>query len=317
MAQASGLKSSASIALKLNGHVIGALSIYAGEKNFFKWQYKNLLEQMAADISFALDSLDREARRREAELALRTETIERLRAVEELHERDRLLLQQSRQAALGEVIGNIAHQWRQPLNALGLIIQELSLVYELGNFSKERLDSTVNAAMDIIFRMSQTIDDFSNFYKPDRDKRWFRVNNVVMKTISLIEASFREYQISIDAIVGDDLEIKGYPNDYAQVLLNILVNARDALLERGIADPWVKVSTRMDMGKSTVIVSDNAGGIEEDIMARIFDLYFTTKESGLGTGIGLFMAKIIIEKNMGGRLTVSNSGYGAEFRIEV
>lgn len=316
-AKANGLISLASIALKLNAEVIGALTIYAGEKDFFKWQFTNLLKQMAADVSFALEGLEREAKRREAELALRMETTERLRAVEELHERDRLLLQQSRQAALGDVLGNIAHQWRQPLNALGLVIQELSLVHELGNFTKEHLDSTVTTAMDIIFRMSQTIDDFSNFYKPDREKRWFKVNQVVMKAVSLIEASFREYRITIDTIAGDNLEIKGFPNDYAQVLLNILVNSRDALLERGIADPWVTVRARMEEGRSVVLVSDNAGGIKEDILERIFDLYYTTKESGLGTGIGLFMAKIIIEKNMGGHLTVRNAGYGAEFRIEV
>jgi PAS domain S-box-containing protein len=316
-AQANGLKSSASIALKQNGEVIGALTIYAGEKDFFKWQFTDLLKQMAADISFALDGLDREAKRREAELALRTETAERLLAVEELRERDRLLLQQSRQAALGEMIGNIAHQWRQPLNALGLVIQELSLAYELGNFTREHLEASITGAMDIIFRMSQTIEDFSNFYKPGRDKRWFKINEVVTKSVSLIDASFREYGIAICANTADDLEIKGYPNDYAQVLLNILMNARDALLERGTVDPRVTVQARMEKGRSVVTVSDNAGGIGENILERIFDLYFTTKENGLGTGIGLFMAKIIIEQNMGGRLTVRNAGNGAEFRIEV
>jgi PAS domain S-box-containing protein len=316
-AQENGLKSSASVALKQNGEVIGALTIYAGEKDFFKWQFTNLLQQMATDVSFALDGLDREAKRREAELALRTETAERLRTVEELRERDRLLLQQSRQAALGEMIGNIAHQWRQPLNALGLVIQELSLVYELGSFTREHLEASITRAMDIIFRMSQTIDDFSNFYKPDRDKRWFKVNEVVTKTVSLIDASFREYGIAIEADVADNLEIKGHPNDYAQVLLNILMNARDALLERGTVNPRVTVRARMEEGRSIVTVGDNGGGIGEDILERIFDLYFTTKENGLGTGIGLFMAKIIIEQNMGGRLTVRNDGFGAEFRIEV
>jgi signal transduction histidine kinase len=316
-ALAGGFKSSASITLKLNGEVIGALTIYAGEKDFFKWQFINLLQQMATDVSFALDNLDREAKRREAELALRTETAERLRAVEELRERDRLLLQQSRQAALGEMIGNIAHQWRQPLNALGLVIQELSLAYELGNFTREHLDASIDGAMDIIYRMSQTIDDFSNFYKPDREKRWFKVNEVVTKTLSLIDASFLEYRIAVDADAADDLEIKGYPNDYAQVLLNILMNARDVLLERGTVNPRVTVRARMEKGRSVVTVSDNAGGIGEAILDRIFDLYFTTKESGLGTGIGLFMAKTIIEKNMGGSLTAHNARYGAEFRIEV
>jgi PAS domain S-box-containing protein len=255
--------------------------------------------------------------RKEAEMALRAETAERLRAMEELREMDRILLQQSRQAAMGEMIGNIAHQWRQPLNALGLTIQDISLAYELGSFTKEQLDASIAGAMDIIFHMSQTIDDFRNFYKPDREKRWFKVNHVVTKAVSLIEANFREHRISIDVNADDDLEIRGYHNEYAQVLLNIMMNARDALLERGTTDPWVTLNARMEKGKSVVTISDNAGGIVAEIMDRIFDPYFTTKESGLGTGIGLFISKTIIEKKMGGRLSARNAGFGAEFRIEV
>jgi signal transduction histidine kinase len=113
------------------------------------------------------------------------------------------------------------------------------------------------------------------------------------------------------------MEIKGYPNEYAQVLLNILMNARDALLERETADPRVTVRAWMEDGRSVVTLTDNAGGIGEEIIEKIFDLYFTTKENDLGTGIGLFMSKTIIEKNMGGRLTVRNTADGAEFRIEV
>ncbi len=255
--------------------------------------------------------------RKEAEMALRAETAERFRTMEELREKDRMLLQQSRQAAMGEMIGNIAHQWRQPLNALGLTIQDISLAYELGNFTKEQLDASISGAMDIIFHMSQTIDDFRSFYKPDREKRWFKVNHVVNKAVSLIEANYREHRISVDVNAADDLEIRGYHNEYAQVLLNILMNARDVLLERGTTEPRVTLKRRKEKGKSVVTVCDNAGGIGAEIMDKIFDPYFTTKESGLGTGIGLFISKTIIEKNMGGRLTARNAGFGAEFRIEV
>ncbi len=316
-AQACGLKSSASVALKLGGETIGALSIYAGETDFFKWQFTSLLQQMADDISFALDNLEREAKRREAEFALRAETAERLRAVEELREKDRLLLQQSRQAAMGEMIGNIAHQWRQPLNAIGLCIQELGLSYELGKFTKEHLDLSVSQAMGIIFQMSQTIDDFRNFYKPDTEKRWFKIDQAITKTISLVEANFHEHRIALNVVAADSMEIQGYSNDYAQVLLNILMNARDVLLERRPPAPAVAVRAWMEDGRSVVTVTDNAGGIGEEIIERIFDPYFTTKENGLGTGIGLFMAKTIIENNMGGHLSATNSGRGAEFRIEV
>ena len=226
-------------------------------------------------------------------------------------------MQQSRQAAMGEMIGTIAHQWRQPLNALGLTIQSLGLTYERGMFTREYLDGTIAKAMDIIFHMSQTIDDFRNFFKPDKEKSQFKVNEVVKNTVSLIEANFREYRIAIEVSADDEMEARGFPREYAQAILNVLMNARDALLERGSANPRVTVRARMEGGRSVVTIADNAGGIEADNIDNIFDLYFTTKENGLGTGIGLFISKNIIEKNMGGNLSVRNIGEGAEFRIVV
>ncbi len=310
-------QSSAAIALKQDDKVIGALTMYAAERDFFDQQLVELLQELAANISFALANLDREALRRETELALQAETAERLQAVEALRQKDQLLMQQSRQAAMGEMIGNIAHQWRQPLNTLGLLTQELSLAYEMGEFSKEHLDASVKSIMQIIFHMSQTIDDFRNFFKPDKEKIQFRVNQVVKKTVSLIEGSFHEHRIGIDVIAEDDLLINGHPNEYSQVLLNILLNARDAFQIHQVATPRVVVRLFSEHDRVVVTVTDNAGGIAENIIDRIFDPYFTTKPPDKGTGIGLFMSKTIIEKNMHGTLKARNSGTGAEFRIEV
>lgn len=317
-AEKRGYRSSASISLKLNGVTIGALTMYAGEKDFFRWQLSGLLQQMATDISFALDNLDREARRREAERALQVETLERLRAMEALREKDQLLMQQSRLAALGEMISNIAHQWRQPLNTLGLLVQELPVIYELGGFSKDYLESRVEKAKEVIFHMSQTIDDFRNYFRPDKEKTSFRVSQVVDKTLSLIDGSFKSMEIEVEVIATGNPVINGYPNEYSQVLLNILINARDAFVERKTNKPRViAINTYTENNKAIVNISDNAGGISEDIMDKIFDPYFTTKGPDKGTGVGLFMAKTIIAKNMNGRLMVRNTGTGAEFRIEV
>jgi PAS domain S-box-containing protein len=312
-----GFRSSAAIALEHNGELIGVLSLYAGEKDFFRWQFINLLKQIASNISFALDNLDREARRRQVESALQAETIERLRTMEALREKDRLILLQSRQAAMGEMIGTIAHQWRQPLNALGLTIQGLPLLCENGIISEDNLSSVISRSMEIIHHMSQTIDDFRTFFKPDKEKSLFSVNEVITNTISLMEANFREYRIAVDISADEGMETMGFPREYAQAFLNILMNARDALLERGAAEPRVTVRAWMEGGKSVVTVADNAGGIDDDIIDNIFDLYFTTKDNEMGTGIGLFISKNIIEKNMGGSLTISNTEEGAEFRIEV
>lgn len=310
-------RAAAAIALKLNGEVVGALNLYAGEVNFFDQQLIELLQEMAADISFALDRFDQEHRHRQAEKALQAETARRLQAVEALRAREQMLMQQSRLAAIGEMIGNIAHQWRQPLNTLGLYLQGLTVAWEMGDFQREEADQTISKAMDVIFHMSQTIDDFRYFFKPDKEKISFNIHEVVTKTVSLIDGSYKDRHIALEVIAEAEPSLVGYPNEYSQVLLNILSNARDALIERKVAEPQVAVRLFVEGDRTVVTIADNAGGIPENIMHRIFDPYFTTKDPDRGTGVGLFISKTIIEKNMGGRLTACNCGDGAKFRIEV
>jgi CHASE3 domain sensor protein/signal transduction histidine kinase len=311
------IHASASIALKQEGQVIGALTLYADKKDFFDRQQIELLQQMGADVSFALDNIVRENRHREAERSLRDETIERLRATEALREKEQMLIQQSRQAAMGEMIGNIAHQWRQPLNTLGLTIQQLSLYHDLGEFTKEFLENSVGKAMQLIQHMSNTIDDFRNYFKPDKEKIEFKVQEAINSTLSLIEDSFKSQHIGVELVTTGDPVIHGYRNEFAQVILNILNNARDVLTEREIRDPKVWLAIGSENGRAVVTIADNAGGVPKEIVDRIFDPYFTTKGPQTGTGVGLFMSKTIIEKNMGGRLTVQNTANGAEFRIKV
>ena len=315
--QTHGIKASASVALKEEGRVIGALTLYAGEKDFFDQQHVELLVQMGADVSFALDNLAREAQRQKAEQELREETLERLRVVEALREKEQLLLQQSRLAAMGEMINNIAHQWRQPLNVLGLLVQQMRLFYDMGSFSREYLDTSVTKSMGLINHMSQTIDDFRNFFKPGKEKVEFTIHEVVARTLSLVEDGFKNQQIRVDFQADANPAIIGFPNEYSQALLNILMNARDALLDRCPDDAKVTVTIGKKGERAVVTIADNAGGIPEEIMCKIFEPYFTTKGPDRGTGVGLFMSKTIIEKNMNGRLTARNTAEGAEFRIEV
>jgi C4-dicarboxylate-specific signal transduction histidine kinase len=282
----------------------------------------NELEQRVADrtkeLAASIVHLQSEIRERElAEESLRQETVERIQAVEALREKERMLIQQSRQAAMGEMIGNIAHQWRQPLNTLGLMMQRLVLFYGRPIFNKEFLDTSVAKSMEIIQHMSNTIDDFRNYFKPDKEKSEFFICDVVKSTLSLLEGSFQEPKISIVIDAHGNPVINSYKNEFAQVLLNILINARDAIIEREIGDAQVTITIYDGKGCAVVTVSDNAGGIPEDIINKVFDPYFTTKGPQQGTGVGLFMAKTIIEKNMGGKLAVRNTGSGAEFRIEV
>jgi C4-dicarboxylate-specific signal transduction histidine kinase len=303
--------------LKEDGRVIGALTLYSGEKNFFDQQLVELLVQMGEDISFALDNLVREKRRQLAENALREETLDRLRALEALREREQMLIHQSRQAAMGEMIGNIAHQWRQPLNTLGLFTQRVGFFYGTPSFNKEFLDTSVAKSMEIIQYMSRTIDDFRNFFSYEQDKSEFRADDAVKKALALVEANLKEHRINIEIENRNEAIIKGFPNEYAQVLLNILINARDVLYERKVESPRLKITISSESGTSMVTIADNAGGIPDDIINKIFDPYFTTKGPQQGTGVGLFMSKRIIENKMGGRISVRNTGDGAEFWIEV
>jgi len=240
-----------------------------------------------------------------------------IQAVEDLRRKDQMLILQDRRAVMGEMLNNIAHQWRQPLNSLGLYIQELPLVYDSGGFSEEYLKNNTDEAMMLILHMSQTIDAFRDFFRSDKEIVAFDVNRVIGHTVSLIEKSFLDQQISIAFTSEGNPMVTGYPNEYAQVLLNILMNARDELVGRRVDVARISIQSFADCGKTVVIITDNAGGITEEIMDRLFDPYFTTKGPDKGTGVGLFMSKTIIETNMGGRLTVHNTENGAEFRIEV
>jgi PAS domain S-box-containing protein len=266
---------------------------------------RRLAEEVLAEKQRELDEINR---------TLESRIVQ---AVDELLLKDRMLIAQSRLAVMGEMINNIAHQWRQPLNALGLVIQQVQFSYGSAEFSREFLEENTSKCMELILHMSRTVDDFRNFFRPDKIRTPFHVNQVIRQMVSLIEESFKDKQISIAFHTEGDPMITGYPNEYAQALLNILVNARDALVERNVDDPRITLRSSHEGGKTVLTIADNAGGIAEEIMDKLFDPYFTTKGADTGTGIGLYMSKTIIEKNMGGRLTARNTGTGAEFRIVV
>ncbi|HEY4744960.1 MAG TPA: cache domain-containing protein [Desulfuromonadaceae bacterium] len=256
------------------------------------------------------------AERKRAESALKAETAQRLQALEQLRENERIMIQQNRQVAMGEMISNIAHQWRQPLNTLGMVIQRLQLFHDLGEFSPEFLRVSTMKAMLQIKQMSATIEEFSTFFRPDQAMVTFKVNEAIKRAVSLVEANFQQHGIALTMEGEGDPQIIGYPSEYSQALLNILLNARDAFGERAVEAARITVRSFIKDGAAVVAIADNAGGIPEEIMDKIFDPHFTTK-GPQSSGIGLFMAKSIIERSMNGRLTACNVQRGAEFRVEI
>jgi signal transduction histidine kinase len=273
------------------------------------------LEQQVSKLEAERDALVRS----EENYRQLNETLEERikKAVDEIHEKNKILIIQGRQAVMGELLSHIAHQWRQPLNILGLLAQELSMTYKMGAFTKEFFEANVKRTMEIIQHMSQTIEDFRNFFQPDREKIDFKVLQVVTNALCLLEESFKAQGIRTEVEQEGDPVINGYPNEYSQVLLNILINARDAFLARKVDSPSIVIRVFCENGRTVVTVTDNAGGIPMKIIDRIFEPYFTTKGPAQGTGIGLFMSKTIIERNMNGVLSARNVGSGAQFRIEV
>ncbi len=242
------------------------------------------------------------------------------RVIEEVakgREKDHLLIQQAKLASMGEMIGNIAHQWRQPLNNVGLLIQDLKNASHFGDLDEAYLNESVDKAMVIIQNMSATIDDFRYFFSPKKESRKFSLAESMDKAISFVEANFKNSGIEIELDIKDEVTLEGFPNEYSQVLLNLLNNAKDVLIERGIEHPKVTIHLIKEDDRAMLTVKDNGGGIPADIIDKIFEPYFSTKKGEKGTGIGLYMSKVIIENSGQGKLTARNAEDGAEFTIEV
>lgn len=250
-------------------------------------------------------------------------------------ENERLLMQQSKLAAMGDMIGAIAHQWRQPLNAVGIIIQDIEDDYALGTATPESINQSSKDAMRIIMQMSQTINDFSNFFKPDKSSECFKLCKTINDVAGMVIPQLTNHGISLhmqcmsnnlDGKISEDGDpfdccsnycVHGYPNEFKHVILNLLKNAMDALDQLNITDKHIDIDISIDESNFIVIkISDNGGGISDDVKQRIFEPYFSTKTEGKGVGIGLYMSKQILE-NMNGSLSFENENGGAAFYIKL
>jgi PAS domain S-box-containing protein len=245
--------------------------------------------------------------------------------IEELRKKEQLIIQQSKLATMGEMIGNIAHQWRQPLNVLSLhkdIIIDDYFSNELNDDKIEKFEEKTN---NIIQYLSKTIDDFRNFFVPSTEKTNFELIEAINNIVNIVDIQLKSHDIklNINNKTNQRIFILGYPNEFKQVLINLINNSKDAIMKlqksgkikNGIIDIDIDYNT---ISKETnIYVSDNGGGIPEDIIHKIFEPYFTTKFKSQGTGLGLYMSKTIVEINMNGKLDCENIENGAKFTIKL
>ena len=232
-------------------------------------------------------------------------------------EQEQILIQQSKLASMGEMIGNIAHQWRQPLAQISAIHMNMKVTYDFDKFTKEYMESKIKEANKLTAYMSQTISDFQNFFKPQGEKEVFSIEKACRDAYFILESSLKAHGIEVIFHITQDVTINGYKTEYSQVILNLLSNAKDILIERQIKNPKIELEIKDGNHYALVKIKDNAGGVDASIIDKIFEPYFTTRHQTQGTGIGLYMSKNIIERNMHGYINVVNVEDGALFTVKV
>lgn len=233
-------------------------------------------------------------------------------------EQEQLLIQKSRLADMGNMISMIAHQWRQPLSAINTITQNIHLAYYVGKLDDIFINEQIKRSNDIAKKMSSTIDDFRNFFKENKEKESFKIKSVIDESINLIKDSLIHENITINTkYSNNNSTITAFKNELSQVLVNLIINAKDAFSNIEIDKKFIDINTIQKENNIEIIIQDNAGGIKEELLSRIFEPYYTTKKENVGTGLGLYMSKIIIEKNMYGSLYVLNVDKGAKFTINI
>jgi len=232
--------------------------------------------------------------------------------IKKIKEKQQILIQNSKMASMGEMIANIAHQWRQPLNSLSALHTVLMMDYEdNGKLTQEEISQFKEESRQYIHKMSSTIDDFRNFFSPTKEKEQFVVSDAIKESIKFVKDSYLDSNVElIDRTQDGDTQVCSYKNELMQVIMILLNNSRDAVVGNRIEKPRVTVDLVHKDKKIEIHVKDNGGGIDDDIMDRIFEPYFTTKFKSDGTGVGLYMSKMIIEDSIGGELILENENDG-------
>jgi len=230
-------------------------------------------------------------------------------------QQEMLMFQQSRLAQMGEMISMIAHQWRQPLNSLSILTQTIYSIYKKKKLDNELMNEFNQDSKKQIQQMSRTIDDFRDFFKPENKKVGFFIDESISQALELLKPVYQKEDIDISFQMNREIRFFGYPNEFGQSLINIFNNSKDALIENDIKDKKISIKLQILDEKIVLEIRDNAGGIPQTIIDKIYDPYFSTKGEQNGTGLGLYMTKLIIEEHMQGKITISNVDKGVVVKI--
>jgi len=263
-------------------------------------QLNQTLEKRVAEQTKELYQLNRHLEKRVQEEVVKNE------------EKQKILFSQSRFASLGQMIANIAHQWRQPLTELNLSL--FSLKNAIENKTLEHVDRYYKDAKQTIQSMSQTIEDFQNFFNPNKPVEPFNPVESFYDALTLINKDLKKAKIILHTSLGKEIELIGISNELTQVIINLLQNAKEAM--SGMSrEKEISVYITEEESNIIILVQDNGEGIDEDNLEKIFDPYFSTKHASQGTGLGLFMSRMIVQQSLKGTIVASNNDTGALFTI--
>jgi signal transduction histidine kinase len=239
-----------------------------------------------------------------------------LELIKKSKEKDKVIMQQSKLAIMGEMISMLAHQWRQPITAISTSAQGIQFKKDLGVLTDKYLKEQLLSIANITKSLSDMITSFTTFFQSDEDKQNISISSVIDNSLGIIKASLKLNNIETKISIEEDVNMYIYVSELKQVLVNIIKNAKDAIIERNIENGWIHIEFKVDKHHYIINIEDNAGGIEKEYINQVFDPYFSTKSKN-GTGLGLYMSKMIIDEHFNGLLVVKNSENGAKFSIKI
>ena len=284
-------------------------------------ELKKRLELKEKELEQLNLNLEQKVKEQTKQLKELNKTLEQ-RVFEEIkknEEKQKLLFWHSRMASLGQMLANIAHQWRQPLTELNLTLFNMKKASI--NNNEKKVDELYKESKTLIASMSSTIEDFTNFFNPQKEKKSFEIKDAINEALVILRKVIEIENIHIQIDVPIDYKVIGVSNELSQVIVNLIQNSKDAFVQNKIDNKTIIISLKENQQKekkyALLEIKDNAGGIEKENIEKVFDPYFTTKYKSQGTGLGLFMSKMIIEKSLEGELSHENVDDGSTFKIKL